>query len=88
MYLSASRLRCLARVVKRWLKWRGQQRPDMGEDCPEKIDLEFIRWVLWTQRDHLARTTARLQVVAPATPVTVIRSTADAGELLVMLKGD
>jgi len=37
---------CLVRVLRRYLRWRGRTRPDMGEGCPEKVDAEFLRWVL------------------------------------------
>lgn len=33
------------RILTRFLRFRGRTRPDLSEDCPEKIDLDFIRWV-------------------------------------------
>lgn len=36
---------CLARIVRRYRQYRGRSRPDMTEGCPEKIDLEFVRYV-------------------------------------------
>lgn len=33
------------RIVTRFLRFRGRTRPDLTEDCPEKIDLDFIRWI-------------------------------------------
>lgn len=41
-----NRFACLSRVRKRYRKYKGKTRPDMGEGCPEKLDREFIRWVL------------------------------------------
>ena len=43
--LDVPRLKCLYRVVKRAIRYRGTSRPDMAEGCNEKIDLEFIMWV-------------------------------------------
>ena len=40
---------CLWRVVKRCWRYRGKVRPDMGEGCLEKIDVEFLRWI-WGYR--------------------------------------
>lgn len=40
------RFSCLRRVIKRYRKFKGKTRPDMGEGCNEKLDLEFIWWVL------------------------------------------
>lgn len=45
IYLDFSRWACLAGVVKRILTTYGQVRPDMGEGCPERFDLEFLQWV-------------------------------------------
>ncbi len=32
------------------MKYRGKTRPDLGDDCPEKFDCEFINWLLWKGR--------------------------------------
>ncbi len=45
IYLDFSRFTCLMGVVKRILTTYGQVRVDMGEGCPERIDLEFLKWV-------------------------------------------
>ena len=44
--LAFGRWACLVRVVRRWLRWRGRTRASAAAGCPEKIDAEFIRWVL------------------------------------------
>ena len=41
-----NRFNCLYRVTKRYLKYRNQTRPDMGDGCNEKLDWEFVRWIL------------------------------------------
>ncbi len=41
---------CLIRVIKRYIKYKGRTRPDMGAGCDEKIDREFVKWVLWEGR--------------------------------------
>ncbi len=41
---------CLRRVVKRWWENRGRVRDSSAAGCEEKIDLEFIRWVLYKGR--------------------------------------
>jgi len=33
------------RVISRFLRFRGRTRPDLTENCPEKIDWDFIRWI-------------------------------------------
>ena len=45
IYLDFSRFACLCGVMKRVLTTYGTVRPDMGEGCPERFDLEFLKWV-------------------------------------------
>lgn len=40
------RFACLWRVIKRYRKYKGGTRPDVGEGCSEKLDGKFIWWVL------------------------------------------
>ena len=37
---------CFWRVLKRWWRYRGTNRPDMTEGCPERLDPEFLWYVL------------------------------------------
>ena len=37
---------CLWRIVRRLGQWRGRVRPDMGDGCPERLNLEFIHWTI------------------------------------------
>lgn len=48
--LELSRLRCLVRALKRSKQYQGKSRPSMARGCPEKIDGEFLRWLLWKGR--------------------------------------
>ena len=45
IYLDFSRVTCLMGVLKRVITTYGTVRPDMGEGCPERFDLEFLQWV-------------------------------------------
>lgn len=45
IYLDFSRVTCLMGVLKRIVTTFGTVRPDMGEGCPERVDLEFLKWV-------------------------------------------
>ena len=41
---------CLQRVLKRWWENRGRVRDSSAAGCEEKIDLAFVRWVLYEGR--------------------------------------
>jgi adenylate kinase family enzyme len=49
IFLDFSPSVCLYRVLKRRLKYRGTNRPDMTVGCNEKVDLEFLLWI-WNYR--------------------------------------
>lgn len=36
---------CVARVLWRAVRYWGRTRPDMAADCPERLDLNFLRWI-------------------------------------------
>jgi len=45
IFLDMTRRLSYLRVLVRYLRNRGKTRPDVTEGCPEKIDMEFIRWI-------------------------------------------
>lgn len=49
------RLNCLRRCIKRYCTYKGKSRPDMAEGCNEKIDWEFVKWILWKGRSKQAK---------------------------------
>lgn len=50
VFIDVNRLVCLKNVIGRYFKYRGSTRPDMGYGCNEKLDLEFIKWVIYDGR--------------------------------------
>ena len=61
IFMNFSRWNCLYRAWKRARHFRGQVRDSMATGCIEKLDWEFIRWVLWDGRQ--ARQVTRYQTV-------------------------
>ena len=59
IYLDFSRFACLFGVAKRILTTYGKVRPDMGEGCPERFDLDFLKWV-WNFNKNKRENTYRL----------------------------
>jgi adenylate kinase family enzyme len=47
IFLDMPRLICLRRVLKRSMIYRNRSRPDMGDGCQEKLDREFLKFLLW-----------------------------------------
>ena len=76
VFLDLPRWLCLARVLRRWLRYAGRTRPDLAPGCPEQLSWEFVRWV-WTypqrRRSEILR---RLAALPPDRRVVVLDSRA------------
>lgn len=46
IFLDFSRALCLWRIVRRRLRYRRRARPDMADGCNERLNLEFVGWVM------------------------------------------
>lgn len=55
VYMDFPRWECLYRVIKRYLEERNHVRESAAEGCVEKMDLEFLIWVLWKGRSRRIR---------------------------------
>ena len=64
LFFAFSRLICLFQALRRYLRYRGRTREDMAEGCTEKMDWEFVRWILWDGRSPARRHDMR-QALAP-----------------------
>lgn len=52
IYLDYLRRTSLFGVIKRVLSSYGKVRPDMADGCPERFDLEFIKWIWNFNKEH------------------------------------
>lgn len=50
--LNVNRYTCLCRAMRRWFTYRHSTRPDLTQGCNEKMDLEFLQWLLWKGRSR------------------------------------
>ncbi|WP_231933365.1 AAA family ATPase [Micromonospora coxensis] len=73
---------CLARVVRRRADPRAAGRPDLPDGCPERLDLDFIRYVSQYPRRSRPRVLAAVSAHAPALPVVRLRSRRQVGRWL------
>lgn len=78
LFLDLPRALCVARVLKRWLRYRGRSRPELTLGCPERLSWAFLCWV-WTYRqrrrprilERLARLRADQRVIVLSSPTQV-----------------
>lgn len=64
IFIDRNRIICLFNVLKRYMHYKGRSRPDMHDNCPEKIDFEFLHWI-WTfnknRKPKIIKTLANVQ---------------------------
>ncbi len=73
IYLDYSRFTCLFGALKRVIRNLGRVRSDMGEGCPEKFDLEFLKWIWNFNKKHRNRYYKMLSE-APNARVIILKS--------------
>jgi adenylate kinase family enzyme len=79
VFLDLPRVTCLRRAVGRALRHRGgRTRPDMAPDCPERLSLEFLRWIWEYPRTRRPGVLAKLDRAArEGKRVVILRSDAE-----------
>jgi adenylate kinase family enzyme len=45
IFLNYSRVVCILSILKRVFRYYGKSRPDMGNNCPERLDIPFLKYV-------------------------------------------
>lgn len=76
IFLDFPTLLCLRRIIKRFFKYRGTTRPDMTEGCPEKLDLEFIFWILSYRKSYRPIVLEKMAQYAPNRKVLIFQQPA------------
>ena len=52
IFLQYPRYLCISRALKRRVMYHKKTRPDMGDGCEEKLDLDFFKWIWHFSRDQ------------------------------------
>ena len=89
LWLRPPRWMSLYGVVSRYLHFRGRSRPDMADDCPERLDLDFVAYVWNFEKTESPEIERNLAEFGQAVAVCVLKSRVETARLLAMLdKGD
>ena len=84
IFIDESRWVCLWRCLKRFALHRGETRPDLGEGCPEKIDLDFLKWI-WNYPQNVKPKIASVLDQHSDKRVVWLRSSAEVNAFLAQL---
>lgn len=82
VYLKFSRYLCLWRGMTRLVTNYGRVREDLGDGCPERLDLVFIRWMWNYRRDQFPLIEASLGSRFSHGKVIVLRNPAEVAGFL------
>jgi adenylate kinase family enzyme len=82
LWLRPPRWLSLYGVISRWLKLRGQSRPEMADGCPERISREFLTYVWNFEKTESPEIEENLAAYGPDVPVCVLKSRAENRQLL------
>ncbi|MDR6112192.1 adenylate kinase family enzyme [Paenibacillus sp. SORGH_AS338] len=73
------------RIVKRRIQYHGKTRPDLNKDCPEKLDIGFLKWVWDYRKRNRVKTLEKLKQVKQHQKVVIIRNKKQLEELVEQL---
>lgn len=65
---------CLFRALKRYFQYRGKSRESMTKGCEEKIDREFVWWILWKGRNRAHKRNYKAVCEGCAEKVVILKS--------------
>lgn len=74
VFLDMPTVTCLWGAIRRLLQYRGQSRPDMTEGNAERINLEFLMWILSYRRTRRPGILAMLKRLEDSKNILILRS--------------
>lgn len=74
IWMRPPRLVSVYGVISRWLRFRGKTRPEMAENCPERLTLEFLSYIWNFEKTESPEIEQKLADYGSDVPVFVIRS--------------
>ena len=75
IFLDIPRFTCLYHVLKRVIRYNNKTRPDMGKDCPEKLDPPFLKWTWNFKKNQRPRILKELSNLSDNQEVIILHST-------------
>lgn len=88
IWLRPPRWTSLTGAFSRWIRYFGRTRPEMADNCPEKIDAEFLSYIWTFEKRRSPQIETNLARFGAGVPVSILRSRADMKQLLRQLQED
>jgi adenylate kinase family enzyme len=89
VFLDMPVLLCIYRVIKRRIIYHKKTRPDLNEECPEKLDWDFFKWVWNYRKRSRMRTITKLeQAQKEGRQVIILKTRRQVNEFIKGLEGE
>ncbi|MDH7800689.1 MULTISPECIES: AAA family ATPase [unclassified Rhizobium] len=85
LWVRMPRWLCLWGAISRIIKGYGKARPEMAVGCPERMDLDFLRYIWNFERRHAPIFEQNFKVYGPNVPVFQLKSRKQLRRLLDLL---
>ncbi|WP_417900112.1 DNA topology modulation protein [Bacillus haimaensis] len=82
IFLDIHRTICFYRALKRMLQYRNKIRPDMGEGCEERFDLDFLKWIWDYPKTKRPGILQKLEQLSKDKQVIIIKSPKEVQQFL------
>ena len=86
VFMNFSRITCLFQAYKRFVTYKGRTREDMATGCIEKLDFEFVKWILFDGRSKEKKDQYAETIRTYNHKVVVLKNRKETDEFLKKLK--
>lgn len=73
-------------VISRWVRFRGKTRPEMAENCPERLTFEFLTYIWNFEKTESPEIEQKLADYGSDVPVLILKSHSETRSLLEKLR--
>lgn len=88
VFLNMPTYLCIYRIVKRRFMYHGKSRPDMDEGCPEKLDINYVKWVWGYNRNQKPRILHKLKTLSSKKNVIILSNSSEVDKFISDLKNN
>lgn len=74
IFFDINRWICIYHVIKRYFKYKGTTRPDMHKDCPEKLDINFLKFIWHYPKKQKIQVEKKLVSVANSKKIIIFKN--------------
>ena len=85
IFLDFSTIKCLWRIMKRVLKYRGKVRPDMPKGCKERFDLGLYHYVLTYNMLRRQSILKKLEKLKDKKHIEILKNDSEQNDILMKL---